>query len=435
MKAAAIAYALLVLVVGVLVTVVMTRETETEKEEAKTEQEAKAKEPQALPAEITPAEEIAARVTEIRGGGEFEGGRAPEVQVVPPEELTKRLTELDAKPAQDAALVAAAGILLAQAGAFPADQADQLANRRYGGTGVLGAYLPEERAVLIDEELAESDPETAEAVAAGELSRALDAAGPEAPRVPPLFRDDEAVRVAVVGGAAAVVEQEYAEEHLGGEVDVAAARDSRLDPETPPAIEMLAEFPTTVGATFVGGAIEAGGWDGVEEILGELPPTTSALLHPDAPEAVPAPAFSIRRALGGKQWKRLASADVGELDTVALLRGGVGERPAFKAAAGWRSGRFETWLQGKSQQCPPPCRKKAATVVVHRWADAAAAQTFNVTMRDALIEGAQAEPEGGRGFTIEDGGAALVRAGRFTALVFAPKAPLAGRLAEQALQG
>ena len=65
----------------------------------------------------------------------------------------------------------------------------------------------------------------------------------------------------------------------------------------------------------------------------------------------------------------------------------------------------------------------------------AAFKALGLALRDALVEGdAQAEPDGGRGFTIDDGGAALVRAGRFTALVFAPDAPLAGRVAEQALE-
>jgi hypothetical protein len=433
-KAAAIAYALLILVVGLLVTVVMTRETDTEKEEAKAEQEAKAKEPKALPAEITPAEEIAQRVVEIRGGSEFDGA-APKVQVVPQEELTKKLTELDAKPPQEPDLAAGAAILLAQAGALPPDQAEQLVNRRYGGTGILGAYLPEEKTVLIDKELAESDAETAEAVAAGELARALDSTGTEAPRVPPVFRDDEAVRVALSGGVAAFVERQYAEEHLGGEVDVDAARDARRDPETPPAAQTLATFPSTAGEAFIRGAHESGRWEGVDEVLADPPSTTGALLHPDGPEAVPSPDFAVKPELG-KQWKRLANGDVGELDTVVLLGAGDDERVAFKAAAGWRAGRFETWVKGKpSQKCPPPCRKKAATIVVHRWGDVADAQTFNRAMREALVERAQATPEGGRGFTMGDGGAALVRAGRFTALVFAPDAPLAGSLAEQALEG
>ncbi|HEX8205630.1 MAG TPA: hypothetical protein VF587_06185 [Solirubrobacteraceae bacterium] len=433
MKHAAIAYALLVIVIGLLVTAVMTRETDTEKQEAKAEQEAEAKEPKTPPAEIAPAEEIANRVAAIRDT-EFDNA-SPKVLVVPPEELTKKLTELDAEPPQDKNLVAAGAILLAQAGALPPDQAEQLVNRRYGGTGTLAAYLPKENAILVDEELAESDPEIAEAAAAGEMSRALDSVGPQAPRVPPLFHDDEAARVTIFGGVAGFVEREYAAEHLEGEVDAEAARDSRLDPETPPALETLSHFPTTVGTAFVRGAHKAGGWDAVDELLGETPTTTQELLKANAAEAVPAPRFAVKSELG-KPWKRLASADVGRLDTVALLRAGLSERNAVKLSDGYRSARFETWIKGKPQQgCAPPCAKKSVTVVVHRWGDAADADTFNKAMRDSLISGdAGATPDGGRGFEIGTGGGALVRAGRFTALVFAPDAQTAGAIAQKALE-
>src|SRR5687768_8683544 len=122
----------------------MTGESETEKQEAKAEQEAEAKAPKEPPAEID-AEEIANRVAEIRGA-EYNKA-SPKVQAIPPQELVKKLTELDAKPPEEPDLAAAGAILLAQAGAAPPAQAEQLVNRRYGGTGVLGAYLPAENVV------------------------------------------------------------------------------------------------------------------------------------------------------------------------------------------------------------------------------------------------------------------------------------------------
>lgn len=424
MKRVAIAYLLLVLLVGILVTLVMPEQSE--------EEEAAGEDHAALPAEITPAPEIAARVAEIRGR-RFEGA-PPKVEVVPREELEKRLATLDDEPPEDPDLATGGALLLAQAGALPPERAEQLVDRRHGGTGVLGAYVAEERVVLLDSEHARSDPEGAEAVVAAEMSRALDTTGEEAPRVPPLFRDDEAVGVALTGGAAALVAREYAEKHLRNAVDLEASRESRRDPETPPAIETLARFPDTIGARFVARAHEAGGWKAVDEVLAESPPTTNAMLHADPAPAVRSPGFSIGEELD-RAWKRRASADVGELDTVALLRAGNSERVAFKAAAGWRSGRFEVWTKG-NRRCQAPCRRAAASIVVHRWGDVADALTFTRAMRDALTEGdAQAEPDGGRGFTIDDGGAALVRAGRFTALVFAPDAPTAGRIAERALEG
>src|SRR5688500_10670953 len=166
MRTAALAYGIAILVVGLLVTLVMTRETETEKMEAAAKQEEAEKQPRALPAEITPGPEIAARVEEIRG--QAFRGEAPAVQGVPEAELEKQLTALDAPPSSKKGLTAATGLLLAQAGALPAKQAETLAARRYGGTGVLGAYLPEQKTVLVSRELAEKEPEIAELVVAQE---------------------------------------------------------------------------------------------------------------------------------------------------------------------------------------------------------------------------------------------------------------------------
>ncbi|HEX8084170.1 MAG TPA: hypothetical protein VF529_07745 [Solirubrobacteraceae bacterium] len=436
MRTAAIAYALAILVVGLIVTLVMTRETETEKQEAVAAKEEAEKQPKPLPGDITPGPEIAERVEQIRG--QAFNGKAPEVQVVPEAELEKQLTALDATPPSDKGLATASALLLAQAGALPAKQAEQLVARRYGGTGVLGAYLPEGRKVLVSRELAEEEPEVAELVAAHELARALDA-GPakDAPRVPPLFRDDEAAKVALRGGVATQVERQYAAEHLGRDrsedSEVQLSRDARDAPDTPPLLQTLSAFPSEVGGAFVAGVHERGGWDAVDELLGEPPSTTAELLHRDAGAPVPAPEFSVQPLLG-EEYKRVATADVGELDTIGLLRAGVGEDEAAEAASGWRSGRFETYVKG-GKPCPPPCRRQSASVVVWRFADDAASLAFVRAMRQAVIEGAAARPEGGRGFVVGDGGAALVRAGRFAALTFAPDAPTAGELATTALEG
>lgn len=426
MKVAVIGYLLLVLVVGILVTLVMPEHSEEEEGGGGEEKAA------ALPAEITPGREIAERVAAITGGAFSE--KHPPVELVSREELEKTLAEHDAKPPDDRELTTAAALLLSQAGALPAEQAEQLVKRRYGDTGALGAWVGEDFRVFVDREVVESDPETAEAVVAGELARALETPVAHGHRVPPLFRDDEAVRVALQGGVAALVAREYAEKHLENAVDVDASRDSRRDPETPAAAETLATFPDRVGTAFVRGAHRRGGWKAVDEMLADPPPTTNAMLHPNPAEAVPSPRFSVDEELG-QGWRRLASVDVGELDTAVLLRPGNEEKVAFKAAAGWRAGRFETWTRGGGH-CRAPCRKGSASIVVHRWGDVADALTFSRAMRESLVNGdAEAEPEGGRGFRIDDGGAALVRAGRFTALVFAPDAQLAGSVAERALEG
>ncbi|HEV2061278.1 MAG TPA: hypothetical protein VGR12_00385, partial [Solirubrobacteraceae bacterium] len=352
MKRAAIAYLLVILAVGLLVTLVMPEHSEEE-------EQPESKPGAAQPREIAPAREIGERVSRITGGVFFE--RVPRVEMLPPAELAKKLAPA---PPREPGRSRAGALLLSQAGAFPPEQAEKLLGRRYG-SAVAAAWVPDEFAVLVDAELAESDPKVAEAAAAGGLSRALETPVSDAPAVPPLFHDEEAVRATLQGGVAGLVERQYAERHLGGAVDVDAARESRRDPETPPAAETQNTFPATVGTEFVRGLHRRGGWEAVGEVLVDPPTTTNALLHANPAEAVRTPDFDIEQELGDG-WKRLGAGDVGELDSAVLLRGGAGEKLAFKAVAGWRAGRFEAWQKGNGR-CPEPCRGNTVTIVVHRW--------------------------------------------------------------------
>lgn len=414
MKKALLAYAILILVVGALVTAVMPETEATEEEE-----------PKEARAALANAPEIARRVERLREK-RFPRG-APKVELLPKAELDRALAAAGGPPDQDERLGAAAALLLAQVGALPAEDAAALVERRHLGPG---AYLPEERVVLIEEELAKEQPKAAELLAARELARALDAEmTPEAPHLAPLFRDDEAARLAVNGGAAALVERAYAEEHMGGDQPP-----TEIAPGAPPAIRTLAAFPLQAGGGYVARLVEQGGVAAVDKALAEPPESTRAVLHMDEARA-PAersPDFVVEPVLG-EGWTRLSGANVGELDTIALLRTGLRESPAVQAAAGWRAGRFETWT--RREGCPPPCRRESASVVVIRFANPATALRFVRSMRRALMEGAGAKPDGGRGFAIEDGGAALVRAGRFAGLTFAVDSRQAGELADAALEG
>ena len=216
------------------------------------------------------------------------------------------------------------------------------------------------RAVLLSEEFAAKEPEVAELVAAHELSRALDVGqSDDAERVAPPFADDRAALVALRAGVAAKLEQEYASEHLGrdasGDSFVEISRDARDDPATPQLTQTMTTLPPEAGRAYVSRLHERGGWKAVDEALSDPPTTTAAILHPDAADdqTEAAPTFAVRPVLQ-KGWAKVATADVGELDTIALLRTGLGEEAAREAAAGWRSGRFETWVKGKETDAVLP---------------------------------------------------------------------------------
>src|SRR3712207_217594 len=99
MKYAVIGYVLLVLVVGILVTLVMPKHSE---EGGGGEHAA-----------MTSGPEIAEGVARITGGAFFE--KYPPVEIVPREELERRLAEHDARPPRDGERNRAAALLLSQA--------------------------------------------------------------------------------------------------------------------------------------------------------------------------------------------------------------------------------------------------------------------------------------------------------------------------------
>jgi hypothetical protein len=446
MKYAVVAYAAAILLVGGIVTALTAPKHEDAEQQAEAQAVAaeRAKQP---PSEMTQADTVAARVEEVRGL-EFEQG-APALEMAPATQIQQQLTTLDTEAKSEVKgselqreqkLESATGILLAQAGALSPQDVTQAA-RQFAEPGALGVYVPAERKVLVSKELADSDPELAELVLVHQLTRALEGERfGETARLPRPFHDGDAAELALHDGTAALTASEYARRFLGaGEpADPASlVRAPGSGEEAPPALQALADFAPEDGARFVAGLHERGGWDAVDAAHREAPATTREILHPESrgEAPVPPPAPSLDQALG-QGWQQQASADVGELDTIALLRAGLEEGPAREAAEGWRAGHFEHWAKGTSgQSCRPPCRKGSATVAVWRWDAPADGQQFARGIRRTLERAAGAEPEGGRGWKIEDGGAALVREGRFTALAFAPDAPTAGRLAQAALAG
>jgi hypothetical protein len=432
MKYAVVAYAAAILLIGGIVTALTAPKHEEEEQEAEAQAIAaeRAKQP---PTEMTPAEEIVARVEEIRGLRFDEG--APELEMAPEQQIRQQLTKLDteAKSRLDPGekqLETATATVLAQAGAVDAQQAGQ-ASRQFAEPGALAVHVPKERKVLLSKELGDADPQLAELAFVHQLTRALEADRyGETPRLPRPFLDAENAELALQEGTAAVTTGEYAEQHLdqADETEpIAFVRSDAATAETPPALQAYAEFAPNAGARFAEQLHAQGGWGAIDAAHREPPGSTREILHPQARgEAdVPPPSPSLDLALGAG-WQQQAEAGVGELDTIALLRAGVEEQEARQAAAGWRAGHLQVWSKGGSDN---------ASVLVWRWDAPADGQEFARGIRRTLERAAGAKPEGGRGWSIEDGGAALVREGRFTALAFAPDAPTAGRLAQAALAG
>jgi hypothetical protein len=430
MARALLAYVLLILVVGVIVTAV-TADQESHGEGGggeKTEHSESEPGSASAAATLRSAPEVARRVERLREK-RFRG-KAPEVRLVPRAELDRQLAEAGAPPRGDEKLGTASALLLAQIGAVPAEEAAKVAEHQYLGPG---AYLAEERAVVVEQELAKESPRTAEIAAARELTHAIDAPeGSGVPDVPPMFDDEGAARTAVLSGAGLLVGRAYAKEYA----PEAEKENVQIpQPDLPPALLTLAAFPRAAGGAYVTGLLQKGGVRALDRVIDQPPKTTREILHADAVGEPPArtPDFEIGPVLG-EGWTKLAGATVGELDTIALLRSGLRQEAAVAAAAGWRAGAFETWTRGTAD-CPPPCRRESASIIVWRLADAAASLRFLRATRRALLTGSvKAEPDGGRGFTIDDGGAALIRAGRFAALTFAPTSKIAGEMASTALE-
>ena len=434
-----IGWLVLILVVGVFVTTVSAL-TETPEEKKEKQEKAEARERERALASITPAAEIASRVAAIRGL-EFRGA-PPKVQAVEAAELTKQVPEADTKAAeeaeganakQDQATATAGALLLAQSTGVKPDAISKA--EKASGDGAIARLVPAQRSVIVSAEALERDPLLAEAAIAHEMARALDDQefGAAARRVEPL-QDEDAALAAVREGSAARTEAEYAEQHLTGEVEQVGDVRRREDQEDPEPLLAYAHFPSTSGERYVAGLYEDGQWESVNERLREPPTTTNAVLHPgegaDGP-AVERSVLESEELLPGMEL--VASPDVGELDAVAMLRGGLKEPEAREAAAGWRAGNAMIWSEGGS--CPPPCRDKSASVVILRWADEAAARDFASAFRRSFETATKAEPEGGRAWTVEKAGAALVRQGPLTAVSFAPDVQIAGGLATAAAQG
>jgi hypothetical protein len=187
----------------------------------------------------------------------------------------------------------------------------------------------------------------------------------------PGYGDDSWARTGVVEGSAMLVEALYRRRYLGESVPLPRVFDELSRDywgSSPPGLAVLDAFPYREGARYVHALYERDGWDAVDAAHRRPPATSAAILRPGrAPEGVPVP---VTTAPPGPGWRRLASADLGELDTRALLRRAMPEEAARRAADGMAGGGFAVHQRGDAAGCRLPCARRTAGVVAWRMRDA-----------------------------------------------------------------
>lgn len=390
------------------------------------------------------AAKVADRVEEIRGL-EFE--TAPRVDVVSAKQLDRELRKIDKAAAKELegvskrraeAFSVASQAVMALTGIVPEDELDSGGSG--GGEGsVLGLYVPERKRVFVVRELAEKDPKLAEAVLAHELDHALeDQKFGGFSRESKPFSESSTARHAFWEGTATLVELEYRAKHLGDDRSLEQMIEEEIrarlgDDEAPPALNVLSQFAYADGATFVRALHRQGGWKQVDQAARRPPSTSSAILNPEKwpTERLERPRFSLTGALS-QDWQRLARADLGEIDTLAILAAGLPIDQARKGAQGWKAGRFEAWVnEDVEDDCEGACREFFAAALVWRTNDEAEQKELTGALRAALRKSTGAAPAGDV-LKVGKGHAAQVARGDLTVLAFAPSAAEAKRVAEAA---
>lgn len=323
----------------------------------------------------------------------------------------------------------AAAELYARAPRLPA------ASGRGGAVGAAAVYDGTRKFVFVDRRAVGC---AAEYALAHELTRALEAQWrPEGWKWAPLpeaWLTDRAVDEGVASGVAA----RYAVRYLGASsVSDVLAWQRRLAERgsVSPQVEESRAFVYRDGPRFVGSLIKRAGLLGGPQKAYVVPPyMTAEIMHPDHPRGdvpyyadpgdVPSWMSPLEKHAGGRwTYAEPGNIEIGELDTVVLLRAGLGRRQARRAAAGMYGGTFLVL------QCVERCRGDYAALAGWAWRNPREADEFAgaVPRFLAAVLGAH---RAGRSTWLFDGGAAAVAVeGCITGLAFAPSGFLAARLA------
>jgi hypothetical protein len=391
-----------------------------------------------------PVEQVTARVERLRG---LKFKQRPKVEVVTTKQLEDELKGVERESARELkgnakkradGLAMAAELVSTMTGLVDYER-DKDVLQREGEVGVAGMYVPERGRIYVVEEVVEQDADEGEAVLAHELTHALeDQTFHGFERDPKPFADSAFARHALHEGSATLTEVLYRIEHqrARGPVDrvLAGIRKQTSDTKAPPGMNVFSSFPYADGGKFAAALHRDGGWSTVNRAHRHPPKTTAAVLHPGAwPEdRHERPRFTVADELS-PEWTRLGRADVGEVDTLAILRAGLPDAAARAAAHGWEAGRFEAYLRkGIDNSCKPPCRKDTAAVIVWRMADAEQAERLNGALAQSLQKAAKGRPQDGGVIAFDGGAAAQAQRGRVAVLAFAPTADEAKKLAAAA---
>jgi hypothetical protein len=404
---------------------------------------------------LPPVDEVIKRVEAIRG---LKFKTRPRVRLVRAKDLEgelKRVEIANARKARNTAerskqevqgLEAASVLVTTLTGIIDPERDPELIGEgkqtegttRGNAVGVAGLYVPETKTVYVVREIVADDPREGEAVLAHELVHALEdqSFGGFKRNVVP-FADSSTAHHALAEGSATLAEVQYRIKHLGskGPADrvLGGVEKQTTDPAAPPGVNVLQSFPYVGGGKFAADLHREGGWKVVDKAHDDPPKTTSAVLHPDEwpnEDTTTDPRFSIADALGA-DWGRLGRADLGEVDTLAVLRSGLSEEDAAKAADGWRAGRFEAWVHRSfSKNCKPPCRRDTAAVLVWRMRSDDDAEELVDGLEEAIPKATRGKAEDDGILALKGGAAATLQRGRIVVLAFAPTGDQAKALAE-----
>jgi hypothetical protein len=389
------------------------------------------------------SERVADRVEKLRG---LKFKKQPKVQVVSQKELESELRKVGSESerelkgaARDRAegLALSAELVSTMTGLIDYER-DKEVLQREGEVGVAGLYVPERDRIYVIEEIVEKDRKEGEAVLAHELTHALeDQTFGDFERDPKPFADSAFARHALHEGSATLNELLYRirYQRVQGPPSklLPLVRKSTSDPKAPPGMNTMASFPYADGGAFAAALHEKGGWDTVNKAHRNPPQTTSAILHPDAwpKDRHERPRFTVADELGA-DWDRLGRADIGEIDTLAILSAGLPAEEARAGADGWEAGRFEAWARKTvNKKCKPPCRKDTAAVLVWRMRDAEQAKELSGALAKALAKSAGAKEQDGV-LAFDGGAGAQLTKGRVAVLAFAPTGGEAKKLAAAA---
>lgn len=307
-------------------------------------------------------------------------------------------------------------------------------------TSIAGAYEPSRNTVYLRRRAVLGGGRAGNEVLAHELTHALEeqTLGSRPGLAEPLA-ESTGGRKALVEGSATLSEIVYAQRHLGERRSVDEVLDEReRDAEGPGFTRALAtsqSFPYVAGARFAQALHRRaeGSWRLVDRAHRRPPVSTEQILHPDKwvtgerPVRVTIP----RRPPLERSLRSVGGGELGELDTGIVLRTGVSEDEAARAASGWGGGAFAVWQRGKGPDplCPPPCRQRFAALMAWRWdSESDAREAQSATKR--YVDKALRPRSGGNGsWRLEEGAVAVAGSRGGSSLAFAPTVRAARALA------